>query len=429
MTTGATTSDWFNVRPAELLASTRLFSGLSKSLIETLASICTFHEYAKGAIIFEQGDPGDVMYIIIQGSVKVFVRSQDGSEMVLVDLRPHESFGELALLDGEPRSASVIALEPCVLMSLNRGLLLSLLRDNGDLMEALLRTLGGTVRRLTEHTSDLVFLDLHERVSKLLLGLMGERGEPHPEGVLLDLPHTLTDLAAVVGGSQDNVHEILRSFEQFGYLDLLEGQLLIRDATRLLRAIDEGMSWATLAQQVFHDPLTGLANRVHFDDRVNTAIQQSSTRGRPIAVLLIDLDDFKSVNDTLGHQAGDELLIKTADRLLKCIRPSDTAARLGGDEFALLLAEVDSLAIAKIVADRVVRALDQTTELKDGTTHTSASVGLALAFPGDGISTATLLERADAAMYHAKRGGKHGYAVYDDTTPPVQKKAAAADEG
>src|ERR1035437_4940249 len=148
-------SESFGMRPADLLASTRLFSGLSQELIESLAEMCSMLEFPPEHLVFRQGDPGDIMYIIVKGMVKVFVTSDDGDEMVLVDLRPCESFGELALLDGQPRSASVETLEHCVFMALNRADLLTSMRSNPDLMEALLRTLGSTVRRLTEHTSDL----------------------------------------------------------------------------------------------------------------------------------------------------------------------------------------------------------------------------------------------------------------------------------
>jgi diguanylate cyclase (GGDEF)-like protein len=164
-----------------------------------------------------------------------------------------------------------------------------------------------------------------------------------------------------------------------------------------------------LHHQAFHDPLTGLANRTLFSDRVSHALSRSRRLG-PVIVLLADLDDFKVVNDTLGHHAGDLLLTTVADRLRAVVRPEDTVARLGGDEFAVLLDAAEGLDEARGVADRITSAMQQPFYLAGVHTVMGASIGIAAA---DATASAeALLRDADIAMYAAKAQGKGRCAVY-----------------
>lgn len=170
---------------------------------------------------------------------------------------------------------------------------------------------------------------------------------------------------------------------------------------------------AQLTRQAFHDPLTGLANRGLFRNRVEHALARISRRTGSIAVLFLDLDDFKKVNDTLGHGAGDELLNLVAGRISGCVRPTDTVARLGGDEFAILLEEAHGPEAAMIVAERLLARLERPFGLAARDVNIRASVGLAIT-----TSSATkvdeLLRNADMAMYAAKGAGKGRYAVFED---------------
>ena len=165
-----------------------------------------------------------------------------------------------------------------------------------------------------------------------------------------------------------------------------------------------------LAHQAFHDSLTNLANQALFRDRVEHALARSSRVGEPMAVLFLDLDNFKRVNDSLGHTAGDELLVSVAERLRGCLRLSDTAARLGGDEFAILLEDIGSEAEAEAVAGRIIASLQQPFGRGDREVFVSASVGIA--FPTPGMTGDQLLSEADLAMYTAKRRGKGRWETY-----------------
>lgn len=166
-----------------------------------------------------------------------------------------------------------------------------------------------------------------------------------------------------------------------------------------------------LAHQALHDALTDLPNRVLFQDRVEHALARSPRQHNRVAVLFIDLDDFKNVNDTFGHAVGDQLLQAAADRLRPMVRTSDTCARLGGDEFAIVLEETASAESARVVAERILGALRSTFRLGNQQVFVGASIGIALAEGTE--SAAELMRNADLAMYMAKTGGKHRAVVFE----------------
>ena len=218
---------------AGLLAATDLFGHLDSASMEALASRAKQRSYPKGQLIFYQGDPAGSLFVMTEGLVKVFVTSEDGDEMLLVTLRPPETFGELSLLDGSDRSASAQALEPTTAIEISRTTFLDVVRTHPSMSEAVLRSMGGILRRLTEQASDLVFLDLHGRVAKLLMTMADERGLDSDEGIQLDLKLTQTDIASMVGGSRQSVNQILRAFEDRGYLALQGKTVLVKEPERL----------------------------------------------------------------------------------------------------------------------------------------------------------------------------------------------------
>ncbi len=168
-----------------------------------------------------------------------------------------------------------------------------------------------------------------------------------------------------------------------------------------------------LRHQALHDSLTGLPNRVLLGDRLEHALEIARRWREPMALLMLDLDRFKEVNDTLGHQVGDDVLIKVADRLIGAIRASDTVARLGGDEFAVLLPAVTDLASARMVAERIVEALRSPFDLLQGISlDIGISIGIAL-FPEHADEPGKITQCADIAMYTAKQG-QLGISLYDE---------------
>ena len=166
-----------------------------------------------------------------------------------------------------------------------------------------------------------------------------------------------------------------------------------------------------LGHQALHDTLTGLPNRTLFGDRMNQAIASADRAGEPRGVLVMDLDDFKQVNDTLGHDQGDTLLKDFGKRVAAALRESDTVARLGGDEFGILLEGATDLAAAATAAWKIQKACEPGFVIDDEVVHVCPSIGIAL-FPEHGRTAADLLRRADLAMYDAKRSGS-SHAVFD----------------
>ncbi len=189
----------------------------------------------------------------------------------------------------------------------------------------------------------------------------------------------------------------------------LEGSLVLENAS--LRAADR-RRMDELAHQAFHDPLTKLPNRVLFTDRLQHALARIRRREEAVAVLFIDLDLFKHINDSLGHDAGDQLLVAVSKRLEACLRPEDTIARLGGDEFTILLEDVVDSHEATRVADRIADTLRTPFLLAGREVTVTTSAGIALSAPGQ-TSPEELLRNADTAMYTAKRQGKNRYELFD----------------
>jgi diguanylate cyclase (GGDEF)-like protein/PAS domain S-box-containing protein len=165
-----------------------------------------------------------------------------------------------------------------------------------------------------------------------------------------------------------------------------------------------------LRQLAFHDPLTLLANRSLFRNRVQHALALAQRSRQRVAVMFLDLDNFKNVNDSLGHDAGDRLLQAAAQRLVKSTRPSDTVARLGGDEFAILLEGIAESTDVERVAATITRSFDEPLQLDGADTWMAASIGIAFSEPGD--DTEQLLRNADIAMYNAKAAGKARFVVF-----------------
>ncbi len=180
-------------------------------------------------------------------------------------------------------------------------------------------------------------------------------------------------------------------------------------ANILADAIQQRGTEDDIRYQALHDPLTGLPNRVLFMDRLGHAL---SRPGAEIAVVLLDIDNFKLVNDSLGHSAGDELLMEIAPRLQGALRPSDTIARLGGDEFVVLLEQVPHVRAAARVAERIVAAFEIPFQLTGGEHFAKASLGIAIA-DGSDSAPASLVRDADAAMYQAKGSGRGTFEVFD----------------
>ena len=173
-----------------------------------------------------------------------------------------------------------------------------------------------------------------------------------------------------------------------------------------------------LEKLAYYDPLTGLSNRAYFQEQLKRSISASIRDNLQLALLFIDLDRFKSINDRYGHNAGDQLLVKVAQRLNAQVRRSDTVSRLGGDEFAILLQDVKRSEQVAGIAQKVIDTLDESFEIDDGEVGISASIGISV-FPNDGSEPGSIIKSADMAMYKAKEKGRNCYHFY---SPDIQSQ-------
>jgi diguanylate cyclase (GGDEF)-like protein len=191
-----------------------------------------------------------------------------------------------------------------------------------------------------------------------------------------------------------------------------QADLISGNHNQLARLEEGKKDKARLKHMGTHDALTGIPNRVLLLDRIKQAIYYASRRDQLSAVLFIDLDQFKLINDSLGHSIGDQLLIEVSKRILNNIREEDTLARQGGDEFIILLPTIANAKHAATVANKLVDVIRQPYQVLNHELHISASIGITL-FPNDGVDVDTLLKNSDIAMYHAKSSGRNNYKFYN----------------
>lgn len=256
--------------------------------------------------------------------------------------------------------------------------------------------------------------------------VLGHRPESVAGREVLDLIHPddagraeqfFERVAAAPGASPSLELRLRHADGAWRHVELIASNLLsdpnVRGIVTNSRDITERKrSEEKLAHQAFHDALTGLPNRHLLLNRLDHALTGRTARRDSVAILFFDLDKFKVLNDSLGHDAGDDLLIDVGKRLEASLRPEDTVARLGGDEFVVLLEEVEGMGQVIYVAERVIKIFEAPFLLKEREVYTSASIGISIGGPGEDSPT-DLLRNADIAMYRAKSNGSASYEIFD----------------
>ncbi|MET0535252.1 MAG: EAL domain-containing protein [Steroidobacter sp.] len=200
------------------------------------------------------------------------------------------------------------------------------------------------------------------------------------------------------------------------------------DSRALQHAVALENANARLQHLATHDPLTELPNRLLLDDRLSQAIAYADRRAGRFAVMMIDLDRFKLVNDSLGHLGGDELLKEVANRLRGTLRKSDTLARTGGDEFVMIMDEIDTTADIEMLAQRVIAAFNRPFHVLSVDIHTAPSIGVSM-YPSDGTTPDQLIVHADAAMYHSKKIGGNVFSLFAPTMNASAQKRLEMENG
>lgn len=231
------------------------------------------------------------------------------------------------------------------------------------------------------------------------------------DALLHSVPRRAAGNAEVTGlqralAQVNNLQEALASSQEEAIAARQEVGLLVETNAQLVEtAVRREAEVANLRHFAYHDVLTGLPNRALLLDRLQQALVRAQRRQTRLALLFLDLDGFKVINDRLGHAAGDKLLQRVAERLVSCIRGGDTACRYGGDEFVLLLPEIDDEKNAFEVAQKIHARLARSYRVDDCSIAVTASIGVAV-YPVDGVSQNDLINRADCAMYRAKARSK-----------------------
>ncbi len=358
-----------------------------------------------------------------------------GIATALVTWWAGRSLGPTSVLLSISAALVVLALLLQLIVVYENNALTTDLERRVDERTAELRATERYYRALVQHSSDVIAVvdpDLTVRyVSDSIAAIFGL--EP------ADLVGER--LEAVTGGSSAMTQAIKRTMKEPGHVSRVEWELT--DATGRIRyaesaitnlisdpsvgglvintrdATDQAALEQQLRHQAFHDPLTGLPNRALLSDRAEHALARSARSGATVAVLLVDLDGFKAVNDSLGHQVGDVVLCEVARRLESMVRPEDTVARLGGDEFVILIDDVGSLERAKALAHDVCDALRPRFSLPGWDYAVTASVGVAVG-SASAADVPDLLRDADTAMYVAKTGGKDSVRVF---APSMHERA------
>jgi CRP-like cAMP-binding protein len=215
---------------ADALTGVDMFAGLEPEVRQRVIAAAVPRTFRKGQLLFVENDPGESLIVLKRGSVAIFRTSPTGERAVLSVLRPPDVLGEVSLLDGSARSASCEALEDCTALALSRGAFMELVHSNPRILDAVMRSLGALIRRLTEQNADHVFLDLPGRVAKTLVRLAGESQAP-----MITIELNQSQLAEMAGGSRQSVNQAIGSFASRGWLRTEGRRIVVMDVPALRR--------------------------------------------------------------------------------------------------------------------------------------------------------------------------------------------------
>ncbi len=265
-------------------------------------------------------------------------------------------------------------------------------------------------RRLADATQEL--LDRGSMCVLLDLSVAAEDPIDAVEQLRIAAPDVPLIVLAERGDEQLAVDAIRHGAQDYLVKSEVYPALLLRT---IRHAVERKRSEVRLVHQALHDPLTGLPNRALFLDRLGVALDRSRRTNASVAVLFVDVDNFKEINDSLGHSAGDRLLTELAARLRTMLRPMDTVSRFGGDEFTLLFEDLSSEREVVLIAERITQAMGRPIRLEQGEAAVTVSIGIATVTDPT-IPPETVIREADAAMYRAKELGRSRYELFDETS-------------
>ncbi|MGV7220734.1 MAG: EAL domain-containing protein [Nitrospinales bacterium] len=433
----------------KLLKTIDFLMYLPDPTLDLLVQECKEVNLKAGDILFTEKDHGETMYIILDGEVSI-----SKENVQLGQKSAGDYFGEMALIESEPRSATVKANVDTLLIEIYQKHFTTHFLPNSHVLLSFLKTLSqqarsdskaiemsyqklqqqenlsSSLRSILDDTSNEIFVcdaesfEITQVNSRACKNLGFSEDDLIKMNVLDILKDTTTEkfkntVEPLVAG-----HQAMISME--GFLCRKNGETYPIEARLQVSEFQVNPRLVLIAQDIterkemenkiinmaYYDALTSLPNRNLMDDRLKMALAQADRNDGMLAVLLLDMDNFKVINDTMGHQMGDKLLQEVAQRLKACLRKEDTIARMGGDEFVVILTGLLNENDASQLAKKILDSLKKPFKIYPHEIFTTFSIGISF-YPTDGKDPQALLMNADAAMYKAKEGGKNTFKVYN----------------
>jgi len=446
-------------RKLDLLKSIEIFKLLSDGKLECLVNECKEVTIHPGEILFREEDPGESMYVILSGEVYI------EKENTVIALRSRgEYFGEMTLIEDKPRSATITAVKETRLLEIFKDQFLVHFASNPQTLMSFLKTISersrenlkaldqgmrilkaqkkinANLQHLLDDTTNEIYIFDAEFYHFISLNTSASKNLGYKKLEITKL--TLFDVVSNL--TQENFEDLVKplyadNIEEAGFI----GQLRRKDGSSYpveirfkLQKTETPPVFVGIAQDISqltelknenknltcYDSLTGLPNRQLILEHLNTELLKAKKGDKSVAVLLMDLDDFKIVNDSMGHAAGDTLLKAAAERLKDLSSANWCVARFGGDEFIIILADINNEVQAAETASNLLKLFKEPFIINGQKAYISLSIGISY-YPLDGDDGATLIRHADTAMYIAKDQGKNKYCHYlSDMETQAKKK-------
>lgn len=431
------------------LKKVELLKNLPEATLETLANICQWVTIGPKEILFNDGDPGDKMFAVLEGELAVI---KDGEK--IAQIHPGEVFGEMALIESKNRAARVQCITSCRLLEITKTQFYSLLAKDDKFLLALLQTLSersrGNIRDLAlGHRKK----KAQEKISEHLHRILDE--SPNEIYILESPNHSLVRINAM---ARINLGYAPEEIARMNYFDVIQN-LDHEHFEQILKPLHEGKKTSVTHQGIHkrkngaeyktntriqllemedktfyvlmvqdktenqlmqetiktlanYNSLTGLPNLNLAKDRLGMAIFQAKRYHRKIAVLIINIDNFKTINHSLGSNGGELLLREIGERLSACLRDEDTIAHLEGEEFLLILPGTHHQQSTTVLPPKVLKALEPLFTVGAKEINVSTTIGISI-YPEDGQDPNTLIKNADAAMFRAKQAGSNNFEFYN----------------
>ena len=425
-----------------------LFGFFHDSTLERLVQESQEWELAEGEIVFSEGDLGKSLYIVLKGEILIHLNGKN-----LTTMMSGTFFGEMALIESVPRTAGAKALISSTLLEINDSQFQEFFANQPKALMAIMRTISARSRKIysgfqpskppqietAENTQEGSLRHLDENYQEALVFTYPSFVFTHVNtlaaleiGYSADEIRTMTFMDLAVDMTEEFLNQVceplireLRAFmifetefqrkDQSKYPVEVKLERLKNTDSQFLALIhdvtERKQMEETIRQMAYYDSLTGLPNRNLMNDRLAVVLAHATRDQEQVAIMFLDLDNFKAINDSLGHETGDHLLQQAAKRIKNSLRQADTVARMGGDEFIVLAPGLRHSDDAGKLAKKLIDLMSQPFKIGDNELYIGCSIGISV-FPSDGTEFKTLLKNADLAMYRAKEIGKNTFKMF-----------------